>query len=203
MKYVIFANNTKIKEYKQLDVIAKFIHKEDIIVTCNHCLPMDYLFAKTECKTIYHISRCAFNTKIPYSGLPIINANKKIFDRIYCWPHPDVISDRDNKAKALNYIQEHTSFVTSDFSHMKGFAAHQITKDVKNFLSKRYNKNTNLSTGLVIYLYIKQIKEENDRIYTVGFEHHMNKEKHNWEGERDYFQIEKEKGICHAIDLVL
>jgi len=203
MKYVIFANNKKLKEYKQIDVIGKFIHEEDIIVTCNHCLPMDYLLDKTECKRIYHFSRCAFNTKIPYSGLPIINANKKIFTRIYCWPHPDVISNKENKKKAMDYIKSETSFVTSDFSHMRGFGTHQTTIDAKEFMKKRYNKNDNLSTGLVAYLYIKQNKSDDDMIYTVGFEHQMNKDKHNWEGERDYFQMEKEKGICRAIDLVL
>lgn len=203
MKYVIFANNTKLKEYRQIDVIAKFIHKEDIIVTCNHCLPMNYLLEHTECKTIWHFSRCAFNTKIPYSGINLIDANKKVFERIYCWPHPDVIADKENKEKVLKYLEEQTSFVTSDFSHMKGFAAHQITKDAKKFLGSRYTKNTNLSTGLSAYLYIKQIKDDADKIYTVGFEHKMNLEKHNWEAERDYFRIEKEKGICTPIDLIL
>jgi len=203
MKYVIFANNAKLKEYKQLDVIGKFIYKEDVIVTCNHCLPMNYVFDKTECTTIWHISRCAFNTNIPYSGINIIDAHKKIFSRIYCWPHPDVISDQGNKKKTMDYLSQKTSFVTSDFSHMKGFSSHQTVKDVKAFLGARYNKNTNLSTGLAMYLYIKQNKDDDDKIYTVGFEHKMNLEKHNWEGERDYFKIEKEKGLCIPIDLVL
>lgn len=85
---------------------------------------------------------------------------------------------------------------------MNGFSANSITKSARQFLSQRYNKITNLSMGLIAYLYIKQTKKDLDEIFLIGFTHLMNKDKHNPDGEKDFFDQEIKDNICQIISLM-
>jgi hypothetical protein len=201
MKYLIFANNTNLIKSDGNNSILNSLNKEDIIVTLNHCLPLQTILYNIEHKNIYHFSRRSFNKKIPYSGLQIIDKIKHKFNKIFLYPHPEAIGSKQNKKKALNYINTETSFSISDFCHMPGFNKNQITKEARFFLSERYNKITNLSMGLISYLFIKQTKRESDQIYLINFTHTMNINKHNAEGEKDFFTQEKGSGLCQMIEL--
>jgi hypothetical protein len=50
-------------------------------------------------------------------------------------------------------------------------------------------------------LYIHQTKKEQDSVYIVGFSHQMNTNKHNAQGEKDFFDLEVEKGLCQRLIL--
>lgn len=196
MKYLIFANNNKFCYH---NILLNFLNITDTIITLNHCLPLDAILSSFNHYNIYHFSRRSFNKTIPYSGLHIIDKNKSKFKKIFLYPHPESIHNKSQKQKTFNYIINKTSFNISDFSHMSDFGKNPITKEARQFLSECYNKSVNLSMGLIAYLYIKQIKEDNDQIFLIGFTHSMNNNKHNAMGERDYFAHEKEKGICQII----
>ena len=85
---------------------------------------------------------------------------------------------------------------------MPGFGQHNITQNTHNFLSQIHNKKSNMSMGLIVYCYLKQIKNLEDEIFLVGFTHHMNNNYHNNDGERDFFLKEQEAGLCKMIKLV-
>lgn len=202
MKYLIFANNSDLNNLTQQNLLD-FIDENDIVITLNHCLPLKIILNNIHNNNIYHFCRQSFNKKIPYSGLHIIDTNKIKFNKIFLYPHPESIRDKKQKNTVITYINNKTSFKISDFSHMPGYGKHPITQETRQFLSQRYNKVTNCSMGLIAYLYIKQIKNTDDNIFLIGFTHSMNKNKHNWEGERDFFLQEKEKKLCQMIELKL
>lgn len=201
MKYLIFANNNDLNNFTQQDLLLSFVDHNDIIITLNHCLPLNTILNHINHNNIYHFSRQSFNRKIPYSGLHIVDTNKQKFNKIFLYPHPESIRDKEQKNTVITYINSKTSFKLSDFSHMPGYGKHSITQETRQFLSQNYNKVTNLSMGLIAYLYIKQIKNTDDNIFLIGFTHSMNKNKHNWEGERDFFLQEKENNLCRMIQL--
>lgn len=196
MKYFIFANNKKLNN--DLDIP---ISPDDIIVTMNHGLLLENILQKYTNINIYHFSRRSFNKTIPYSGLHIIDQNKHKFQKIFLYPHPLSIGDKKQKKEILQYIQNNTSFQPTDFCHMSGFGSNHNTIRTRRFLMDSYNNITNLSMGLVAYLYIHQIKKPSDEIYLVGFTHSMNRTKHNADGERDFFLNEKDIGLCQMISL--
>ena len=203
MKYLLFANNKDLINFKYSYILLSFLNPEDIIVTFNHCLPLNTILNKINHQNIYHFSRQSFNRQIPYSGLDIVDNNKNKFTKIFLWPHPESIGNKENTKKVREYLKSHISLQVSDICHMPGFGRHQLTEETKKFLAGCYTGNTNLSTGLVGYLYIHQIKKPEDEIYLIGYSHSMNIDKHNWEGERDFFTQEQEKGRCRMIPLKL
>jgi len=201
-KYLLFANNNKLLNFKYSNLLSLLLNPQDIIVTFNHCLPKNILFPHlSKDQKIYHFSRQSFNRAIPYSGLHIIDEIKDRFDKLFLWPHPSTIGNKENSEKANKYIKEKTSLDINKISHMTGNYGHQINKDARQFLKERYNNNSNLSTGLIAYCYIRQIKEEQDQIILIGFDHTMNLDKHNKLGEIEYFRKEEEEGRCHLIQL--
>lgn len=203
MKYLLFANNNDLIHFKHKYILLNFLNPEDIIVTFNHCVPMDCIIKTIDHKNIYHFSRRSFNMTPPYSGLHYIDDNKHLFKKIFLWPHPDSLGDDPDKQPIREYIKEKTSLQPNEIHHMPGFGNHILTKHAKDFLSTRYNNVINLSMGLIGYLYIQQTKRPEDEIFLIGFTHHMHSEKHNAPAERDFFIIEKEKGLCRMIPLIL
>jgi len=195
MNYYLIANNPDIK----LNTFNKIPHiaATDIVVTFNHCLPMNSLDINEY--SLYHFSRRSFNRKIPYSGLHIIDKIKDKFEKIFLYPHPDSIRQQQKKT-VHDYIKNHTSFSLDEISHMPGFGQNKLTVETRKFLSQRHNKISNMSMGLIGYLFLKQNKSPEDTIYLIGFTHKMNKNKHNAEGERDFFAKEQGDGLCHIIN---
>jgi hypothetical protein len=197
MKYILFANNTDLTD-AVLDDIR--IDDNDIFVTFNHAWPVNNLknFNNYPNK-IYHFSRRSFNRKILYSGILIIDKIKEKFHKIFLYPHPDSLGSKQKKQEIKDFIKNNTTFDTKNFSHMINFGQSKNTKEARHFLSQRYNKITNLSIGLIGYLYLQQIKNINDEIILIGFTHKINKNKHNPQGEEDFFNDQREKKLCQII----
>jgi hypothetical protein len=197
MNYFLIANNNVLlKEpfYK--------IEDNDIIVTFNHGRPLfETNLLQKENKTIYHFCRRSFNKKIPYSGINQINSIKDKINKIFLYPHPESIGNKKQKEKIYNYITNNTNINISEISHMQNFGKNENTKRARQFLRERHNKISNMSMGLIGYLYIHQTKKEQDSVYIVGFSHQMNTNKHNPEGEKDFFDSEVEKGLCQRLIL--
>lgn len=201
-RYILFANNNIFKHFRYWDLIQTLINPQDIIVTFNHCLPKNYLFPLLhKDQKIYHFSRQSFNREVPYSGLHIIDQIQDRFDKLYLWPHPDTLKNRENGKKTLEYLKEKTSLDISKISHMTGNHNHQLNKQARQFLRERYNNVTNMSTGMIAYVYINQIKQPEDQIILIGFSHSMNTDKHNYLGEIEYFRIQEEENKCIMIPL--
>jgi len=201
MKYFLFANNKSIHDNNYYDIILNFYNSDDIIVTFNHCLPLKHILQDPVKRNIIHFSRNSFTRPIPYSGLHILDIHKDVFQKIFLWPHPDSIPNAELKVKVLEYLKTQTNFKTSDISHMPGYSTHQSTRDLRTLFLNSYNKVPFLSTGLVGYNYLHQIKNPEDEIFLIGFTHSMDLNRHNWEAERDFFAEEKEKGKCRMITL--
>ncbi len=196
MNYYLIANNINITN-DIFDKIPK-ITDEDIIVTFNHCWPINNLSIDNY-KNKYHFSRRSFNRSIPYSGLQIISEIKDRFNKIFLYPHPEAISGK-HKKPTVDYINSKTNLLISEISHMPGFGKHYLTKETRKFLSSRHNKVSNMSMGLIGYLFIKQQKKQDDNIYLLGFTHQMNKNKHNALGEKEFFLQETDQNLCHIIN---
>ena len=133
MNYYLIANNINITN-DIFDKIPK-ITDEDIIVTFNHCWPINNLSIDNY-KNIYHFSRRSFNRSIPYSGLKIINEIKDKFRKIFLYPHPESVGGK-HKNSVLDYIKSNTVLDTSEICHMPGFGKHNLTKEARKFLSAR------------------------------------------------------------------
>ena len=201
-KYLLFANNNKLLNFQYSNLLSLLLNPQDIIVTFNHCLPKNILFPHlSKDQKIYHFSRQSFNRAIPYSGVHIIDEIQDRFDKLYLWPHPENIGNQENSEKANKYLKEKTTLDLSKIQHMTGNHNHQLTQQARQFLKKRYNNITNMSTGMIAYIYIHQIKEEQDQIILIGFDHTMNVNKHNQLGEIEYFRKEKEQNRCTIIEL--
>lgn len=201
-KYLLLANNQKLLNFSYWELLNVLLNPQDIIVTFNHCLPKNYLFPLLhQDQKIYHFSRQSFNREVPYSGLHIIDEIQDRFDKLYLWPHPETIGNKENSEKANNYIKEHTSLDTSKVSHMAGNHGHKLSKEARQFLRERYNNVSNMSTGMIAYVYLHQIKQPEDQIVLIGFDHTMNLEKHNKLGEIEYFRIQEKENKCIMISL--
>lgn len=200
-KYILFANNNKLLNFRYSNLLSLLLNPQDIIVTFNHCLPKNIIFPHlSKNQKIYHFSRQSFNREVPYSGLHIIDEIQDKFDRLFLWPHPSTI-DKDKKEKINQYIKEKTNINIEKLEHMPGNHNHPLSKQARQFLKERYNNKTNISTGMMGYLYVRQIKNPDDQIILIGYEHEMNKEKHNFLGEAEYFRKEAEQGNYHPVHL--
>jgi hypothetical protein len=197
MNYFLIANN---------HLLSKNFYSNtqdgDIIVTFNHGWPLfETNLLQQENKIIYHFCRRSFNRKIPYSGINKISNIKEKINKIFLYPHPESIGNKKQKEKVYNYITNNTNINISEISHMQNFGKNENTKRARQFLRERHNKISNMSMGLIGYLYIHQTKKEQDSVYIVGFSHQMNTNKHNPEGEKDFFDSEVEKGLCQRLIL--
>jgi hypothetical protein len=199
MKYLLFANNLEITD-DALNNIT--LNDNDILVTFNHAYSIEKLnIFKSNKNKIYHFSRRSFNRKILYSGILTIDLIKNRFNKIFLYPHPESIGSKQQKEKVLAFIKNNTTFNVGNFSHMRNFSSSHNVRETKKFLSQRYNKVSNLSMGLIGYLYLQQIKNKDDEIILVGFTHKMNKNKHNPQGEEEFFKEQKRKNLCQIIEL--
>jgi len=192
--YIIVANNKNIKN----NFITNL--SNPIIITLNHAAIL--CENKIDNNIIYHFSRRSFNKKIPYSGLKNIEQIKSKLEKLFLYPHPESIGNKKQKQKVINYINHNTSINISNISHMSGFGKHQYTKEARYFLRNTGNNISNMSMGLISYLYIKQIKDKRDGVYIYGFTHQMNKNFHNPVGEKNFFNKEIEKGLCQRLELL-
>ena len=68
-----------------------------------------------------------------------------------------------------------------------------------NNITVKYPRFKNMSTGLITYHYIKNIKHTDDRIVLVGFTSQVNKYFHSSSWESRFFRQEVEKGCCELI----
>lgn len=201
-KYILFANNAKLLTFNGWSLIAALVNPQDIIVTFNHCLPKNLLFPLlNKDQKIYHFSRQSFNREVPYSGLHTIDKIQDRFDKLFLWPHPNVLNKKEHDQTTLKYLKEKTSLDISKISHMTGNHNHQLSRETRQFLRERYNNVTNMSTGLMAYIYLNQIKQSEDQMILIGFDHTMHQEKHNQLGEIEYFRLEAENNKCIMIPL--
>lgn len=200
MRYLLFANNNAINHYSSPDFLS--LQNDDILITMNHCAPIDFILKLELQNAVYHFCRRSFNKKIPYSGLHVADKFQKRFSKIYLWPHPESIKNENEKNIAISYISQHTTLSINNIEHMSGNGSSDKTKNIKTFLSNKYNQVNNMSTGLIVYSYISQIKNNNDSVVLVGFTHTMNNTKHNPEAEKEFIINEKELGLCETIELI-
>jgi len=173
MKYILVANNKAIDKtfYKSIE------NTNDIILTFNHGWPLFNTQLLLQNNQIYHFCRRSFNRKIPYSGLVYINKIKHRLQKIFLYPHPESIGNKEQKNKVFKYIKEHTSLKIKEIQHMHNFGKNPNTQKTKQFLKSIYNNVSNMSMGLIGYLYIQQIKKDEDGVFIYGFSHQMNKKK--------------------------
>lgn len=196
MKYFLIANNSLLSK----NFYSK-IHEKDIVVAFNHGWPLFETDLLEQNKIIYHFCRRSFNKKILYSGINKIDSIKDKINKLFLYPHPDSIGNNSQKEKVYSYITNNTNIKIAETHHMYNFGKSINTIKTREFLTQRHNNVSNMSMGLIAYLYIHQIKKEEDSVYIVGFSHQMNATKHNPQGEKDFFDLEVEKGLCQRLIL--
>lgn len=196
MNYFLTANNGSLSK----DFCYR-VENNNIVITFNHGWPLFETDLLEQNKIIYHFCRRSFNKKILYSGINKIDNIKDKINKLFLYPHPDSIGNKDQKEKIYNYIINNTNIKIAEIYHMHDFGKSINTIQTREFLRQRHNNVSNMSMGLIAYLYIHQIKKEEDSVYIVGFSHQMNTTKHNPQGEKDFFDLEVEKGLCQRLIL--
>jgi hypothetical protein len=121
----------------------------------------------------------------PYAGLEMLGEYGDLFEKIYMYPCPETL----NEQKFENYTK-----------HIQNFNIECIDDKVSNLkIDSRYPRYKNMSTGFIVYDYIKKNKLKNDSIVIIGFTSDINRNYHhpNWEGK--FFRNELYNKECVEI----
>jgi hypothetical protein len=62
-----------------------------------------------------------------------------------------------------------------------------------------YPLGKSMSTGIISYVYLKNIITANDSIFLVGFNHNISKKHHNHNFEKDFFSSEINNKKCKVL----
>ena len=209
MKYLLFANNTKLKKISSdYNLLRNFysslpeIQDEDMIMTFNHALPMTTVFPDLKHPNIHHLSRVNYKNHFGYSGINVISNFKGKYKKVYLTPSFRA-ARKLNKKDIESQINKKTNFKVKDFDHLKELSqSSTLMKECRTFLRSIDSHKRNLSTGLVGYLWVKTISNPNtDEIYLIGYDMQMNYSHHNPLAETEYFSNEFDKGYLNFIDL--
>ena len=192
MIYYLLANNYEIQDY----------HINQIKIDNSTLILFNYMFPIKKFERVKnHPNKYLFcrlvgdyedknENKAPYAGLELLSSYKDLFQKIYIYPCPDYLE----KEKFNNYKEYLLkSHINSDLL--------ECIEDKIGDLKKisRYPRYKNMSTGFVVYNYIKQFKSEQDSIVLVGFTSDINQNYHHRSWEAKFFRNQIQNKICEII----
>ena len=181
MTYYLLANNTNLSNshIEQIDY-----GKNNVLILFNYRIPMKFD------KVYYHSNKYLFcrlksevdndEKSITYAGLEDIENHYTRFSKIFIYPYN--IDVAKNIEKQYNICIHHMEPLVNNLK-----------------ILSRYPRFKNMSTGFIVYNYIKLIKNINDSIILVGFTSQLNRDYHNPNWEAKFFREELTKGSCEII----
>lgn len=188
MNYVLFANNKKFtKEF--LDNIT--YETNDQLILFNSMMP----FTISD-KIKYHAnkivvcrSRATFfqngtiNKKVPwpYAGIEIAAQYCSLFQKIIPHCHMDFLN-KEKKEIFNNYMDK------LNIPKNKIGMLEPESKDIRETI--QYPSGKNMSTGVIVYEWVKKIKKDKDKIVLIGFSSEIVEKYHNKSWEKNFFNQE-------------
>lgn len=188
MKYILIANN----DYIEKEIESLEIEKDDVIVLFNYIKPIKYKKIRDHSNLIA-FSRKKSKIKNPlkdvYAGMESIRIYEKKFKKVIFHRPPDHYPE-DIKKACLNAIEKF-GFLGSEKC---------LFIDDRELVKKCSDNKKSLSSGLIAYLYFSQIKNQEDKIFLVGFSSNLSNF-HDSKWEREFFQKEHQVENLFLLDL--
>lgn len=200
MNYFLLANN---KNFSQETINKLNLNIDnDILVLFNFLIPLKFNkirdYPNKICisrkRAIEHrlISEYIPNIKEYYANLGTIKRLQNLFKEIYILPCPD------NLDKLSQEYKEHISLYNFDTNKLRCIDYNMNSLNRKlNY--ERSGIQTEVSTGIIVYEYFKQMKQPSDELFLVAFNSSLD-EYHDKDWETEYFQNEISNQQCYAID---
>jgi hypothetical protein len=193
MKYILVANNKRLND--QLVNNAN-IEKDDIIIVFNYMWPFFNFEAIRNHPNKIFIGRQRpikpETINLPFAGIDLVKEHEDKFQKIIFHSHPKFLSDKHEHKKRFQDGIDHYSFDPKKIDYLE---------PISNGNRKRigYPQGKNMSTGIITYDYVSQIKKNNDKIMLLGFTSELARSFHNDNWEVNYFRDQIKQNNCLAI----
>lgn len=197
MNYYLIANNKNISK-KILNDIS--LDSNSCLVLYNFLYPINICPKLLEHKNIIYISRqvSSFldnykkNIKniFPYAGMSLAKKYENYFQKIIFHSNPNYLSE-PRKTLYKNFIDE------INFNPKKLGMLEPYSINIRNKIN--YPLGKNMSTGIISYVYFKNIITSNDTIFLVGFSSNISKKHHDHTFEKNFFLTEINNKKCRVI----
>ena len=189
MIYYLLANNNDIQQ-SHIDQID--LDNYNVIVLFNHMIPMKFDRVRNYSKK-YLIARLNIELddySLPYAGTDKLTDYKNSFSKIFFHPCEDSIGEKYKEIhkKYLRNVGINNSVIECMESQTFGL------KD-----KLKYPRFKNMSTGLIVYNYIRSIKNTYDKICLVGFTSQICVSYHSASWEAKFFREERIKENYYTI----
>ena len=193
MRYILVANNKKLNS--QIVDELSLDPQNDILIFFNYMWPFfTFEKLKNHPRKFYVGRQRPIKTetlKTPYAGIDLIKENEHLFEKIIFHSHPDFMQS------SKNYESLKSAIDAFNFDPTKQDTLEPISNGIRKEIE--YPKGKNMSTGIIVYEYVKRIKEPHDDILLLGFTSELAKKFHNDDWEATYFRSQIKKNICKSI----
>ena len=193
MRYIIIANNRKLTA-EDLDSIK--LKETDQIILFNN---MYALFLSEQIKN--HPNKILISRRVGdkekhtsinmcYSAMDIIEQNQQYFQKIFFHPFPTYMKGEEAD-RCLSSIKKW---------NIEESKLRSLEPESMNIREKiGYPVGKSMSSGVIVYEYIKKIKRKSDKIILVGFTSEITQACHNESWESKFFREKEKSGECTSL----
>lgn len=193
MRYVLIANNKTLSkdtiDNLELDPVS------DIVVLFNTMIPLKYDKIKNHHRKWWIGRQLPIKEDKPgrsYAGIDDAKKYEDLFERLCVHTNPHRMPDNhEDKAYLIERLDSY------NFNPDKFFTLEPESDGIRQAIG--YPKGKNMSSGIIVYEYIKKTKQVYDDILLVGFTSELTKSFHNDDWEGRYFREQIKKNLCKTI----
>lgn len=193
MKYVLIANN---KRLNQNLINQAHIQPEDTLVLFNYMWPFfNFDCIKEHPKKIFIGRQRPIKPetiKFPYAGIDLVKQHENKFEKIIFHSHPKFLSDKHQHKQRFQNGIDYYNFNPKKIDYLEPVS-------YGNRKRIGYPEGKNMSTGIIAYDYISQIKKTNDTIMLLGFTSELARSFHNDNWEVNYFNHQIKTNKCTGV----
>lgn len=197
MNYYLIANNRNISQQTLKNITQE---ENSCLVLYNFLYPVNIYPQLLKHKNIIYISRqiSSFleNYKrniqniFPYAGMLLAKKYERFFKKIIFHTHPNYLGE--SRKKLYQSFINQMNFDTKKLAMMEPYSL-----NIRNKIN--YPLGKNMSTGIISYVYFKNIITSDDNIFLVGFNSNISKKHHNDIFEKNFFLSEINNNKCRLI----
>jgi uncharacterized ubiquitin-like protein YukD len=193
MKYILVANNKRLNA----NLINKAnIEKDDVIIVFNYMWPFFNFDTIRDHPNKIFIGRQRpikpETINLPFAGIDLVKEHEDKFQKIIFHSHPKFLSDKNEHKQRFQNGIDYYNFNPDKIDYLEP-VSHGNRKRIG------YPQGKNMSTGIIAYDYITQIKKNTDTILLLGFTSELARSFHNDNWEVNYFRDQIKKNKCLAI----
>ena len=193
MRYILIANNKKLS--KSVIENLELNPTGDIVVLFNTMMPIKYDKIKNHPRIWWIGRQLPVKEEKPgrsYAGIDLAKEHEHRLERICVHTCPQLMGDSSvDKSYLLDKVESY------NFDPDKLFCMEPESNDTRKRIG--YPKGKNMSSGVIVYEWIKIIKEVYDEIYLVGFTSELTKSFHNDNWEGIFFRDQIKRNLCKTI----